>query len=271
MPTPRGHSARHIAASSNSESYINMSDNTSDNAAPYTGPDHGLGDDNALANEIASFDHLGDTKGAAAESRQVLRKSNFTPTVSALAPAMRPAINEKLAGLTGEARAKREGELVLTAMQNLALDARVRQGPGVGANAYQVEIFQQANQLRQLDQEQTRIMNQLAEFDGFKTGALDPATGQPTAEKIHRYQGDRRRALELRLGEIAKEAAHLDGAEGDARLKKALERAVTDTKKSRDQYAIMQEAKVRAAHNAREDQINTLAHAFAKGHRNNLG
>ena len=60
-------------------------------------------------------------------------------------------------------------------------------------------------ELCMLDEEQQGITQKLAEFDGYKTGAIDPATGQPTAEKIYRYQGDRRRALENRLGEIVQE------------------------------------------------------------------
>ena len=54
-------------------------------------------------------------------------------------------------------------------------------------------------------------------------------------------------------------------------MKAALQQAVADTKKAQDQYAIMQEAKVRAAHNTREEQINKLADSFAKGQRNRLG
>jgi hypothetical protein len=177
---------------------------------------------------------------------------------------MRQAITSQLVGLTGAAREAREAELVMNAVSNLALDARVRQGPGVGANAYQVEMFHQANTLRQLDQEQRRIMSQLTAVDGYKTGAVDPPTGEPTAEKIYSYQGDRRRALEIRLGEIAEEVADLEGAAGDRRMRKALERAVDDVKKSRDQHAIFQEAKARAAHNAREARINQLAAGLGK-------
>jgi len=248
-----------------------MSTDDSTDATTYTGPDHGFGDDNALAAEILSFDHLRDTNGSAAESRQVLSRTEFKPTVSALAPEMRQPIIAQLGGLTGAAREQREAELVTTAISNLALDARVRQGPGVGANAYQVEMFAQANQLRQLDEEQRRIVAQLNEFDGFKTGAVDPTTGEPTPEKNYRMQGDLRKALEIRLGEIAQHAAHLEGAEGDRRMRKALAKAVDDVKKSRDQYAIMEEAKARAAHNAREDRINQLAAGFGKSLIGNVG
>lgn len=248
------------------------SDTPGDSApTPYIGPDHGFGDDNALANEIVTFDHLADTNGSAAESRQVLSRTNFVPTVETLAPAMRPAIIEQLGGLAGEARAKRETELVTQAMASLALNARVMQGPGAGANAYQVEMFEQANRMRQLDEELKRISSQLADFDGYKTGAIDPTTGQPTAEKIYRYQGDRRLALELRLGEIAQVASHIEGAEGTRRLKLALEKAITDTKNSRDQIAVMQEARARAVHLAREERIDQLAAGFAKGLRGNGG
>lgn len=249
-----------------------MSNDTGNPAdTPYTGPDHGFGADNALAAEILSYDHLRDTSGSAAVSRQALSNATFKPTVSALAPEMRQAITSQLAGLSGAAREAREAELVTNAVSNLALDARVRQGPGVGANAYQVEMFAQANQLRQLDQEQARIMAQLDEFDGYKTGAVDPATGQPTAEKIFRYQGDRRKALELRLGEIAREAADLEGPAGDRRMRKALEKAVDDVKKSRDQYAIMQEAKDLADRKVRDERVNALADTYAKSRRGNLG
>lgn len=245
---------------------------TPDNApAPYTGKDYDLGDDNALANEIVSFDRLADTNGSAAESKQVLSRVEFKPTLESLSPEMRQPIAAQLGGLTGAAREKREGELVLAAMQQRALDVRIHQGPGVGANAYQVEMFAQARQLQELDREHQRIVAQLGEFDGFKTGGIDATTGEAQAEKIYRYQGDRRRALEDRLVQIATSAEHLEGAEGTRRMQKALARAVEDTKKSRDQYAILQEAKDRAAHNAREDKINQLAAGFAKGQRGNLG
>lgn len=245
---------------------------TPDNAPePYTGPDYGLGDDNALAHEISSFDHLRDTSGPAGDSRQVMDRTEFKPTLSALSPDMRQPIAAQLVGLTGAAREKRESELVLAAMKERALDVRVHLGPGVGANAYQIEMFAQAKQLRALDREQTRILAELAEFDGYKAGAVDPTTGEPVAEKIYRYQGERRRALEIRLGEIAQSAHHLDGAEGDARLKAALKKAVDDVKKSRDQYAVLEEAKARAAHNAREDRINRLAAGFGNAARSNLG
>ncbi|OWQ98250.1 hypothetical protein [Sphingopyxis witflariensis] len=248
-----------------------MSDNTSDNAAPYTGKDHGFGDDNALANEIISFDHLRDTSGSAAASRQVGSQTEFKPMLSSLSPEMRQPIVAQLGGLTGAARDAREGELVLAAMKQRALDVRVHQGPGVGANAYQVEMFAQARKLQELDREQQRIFADLAQFDGFTTGAIDPTTGEPTAEKRYRIQGERRRHLEDRLGMIAQEALHIEGDEGSRRMRKALEKAIDDTKKSRDQFAILQEAKARAVHNAREDKINHLAAGFVKGARGGLG
>jgi hypothetical protein len=248
------------------------SESSGDNApTPYTGPDHGFGGDNALANEIVSFDRLADTNGSAAESKQVPSRSEYKPTLEALSPTMRQPIVAQLAGLTGPAREKREGELVLAAMQQRALEVRIHQGPGIGSNAYQDEMFAQARQLQELDREHQRIVAQLGEFDGFKTGAVDPTTGEAHAEKIYRYQGDRRRALENRLVQIATSAEHLEGAEGTRRMQKALARAVEDTKKSRDQYAILQEAKDRATHNAREAKINQLAEGFAKGLRGNGG
>lgn len=247
-------------------------DNPGDPAAtPYSGPDYGLGDDNALAHEISSFNHLADTNGAAAESKLVLSRTEFKPTLSALAPAMRQPILAQLGGLTGPAREQRESELVIAAMKQRQLEVRVHQGPGVGANAYQVEMFAQAKQLQQLDREYQRIVGELGEFDGFKTGDIDPATGEPAAEKIYRYTGDRRRAMEQRLAAITQEVTHIEGGEGDRRLRKALEKAVADTKKSRDQVNILHEAKARAEHNAREDRINQLAAGFAKAHRGNLG
>src|SRR5690606_24027272 len=102
-------------------------------------------------------------------------------------------------------------------------------------------------------------------------GEVDPATGEPAPEKIYRYQGDRRRVLVDRLAAIAQAAAHLEGDEGARRKQKALEKAVDDAKKSREQYGIMREAKERAVHLAREDRVNTLAQSFAKSHRSNLG
>lgn len=229
-----------------------------------------MGDDNALAHEISSFDPLADTSGAHAESSEALRKSEFVPTVAALPPEMRPAIEGRLNGLSGEPRATLEAKLVTEAIRQRALDVRISQGAGSNADAYQREKFEMANQLRTLDREQARIMAELAVFDGFTT-EIDPTSGEPMPKKIWRCGGDARTANELRLRDIVIEMDHIQGAEGDRRLAAALKQAVATRRGMQDDLNILNEAKRRAADNAREERINTLADGFAKSHRTKLG
>lgn len=240
--------------------------------ADYTGPDHGFGDDNALAHEIVSFDKLHDTRGVATDDNvEYLGRMGFVPKLSALAPDVQAGINEQLRGLTGDGRAKREEELVHRAIENLALDARVRQGPGAGANAYQVEMFEQANRLRLLETEANRIVSELAEVAGFKAGAVDPTTGEPKAEKVFRFDGDMRLQRELRLKAITQEAEHIQGAEGDRRLKAALGKALEQRKSAADELAIIEEAKSLAVKNLRDERVNGLADAFTRNRRSHVG
>ena len=148
-----------------------------------------------------------------------------------------------------------------------ALSRRIEPGSG---KAYQREKFEMANQLRTLDREQARIMAELAVFDGFTT-EIDPTSGEPMPKKIWRCGGDARTANELRLRDIVIEMDHIQGAEGDRRLAAALKQAVATRRGMQDDLNILNEAKRRAADNAREERINTLADGFAKSHRTKLG
>lgn len=181
--------------------------------------------DQHIADAIISRDPVWDTPGS------VTMKGTFhvpeVPPLSALPPHLAGPIKAKLARGSGLANAQTERQLVLAALYDNSLAARVKGGPGPltdGATHYDQEFFTIARQAAELDQEYLNLSAKLAEIDHVRHD-IDPRTGTPAETIVNTVEGDRRRQMEARLAEIERQTkAH--EAEAGRRLQKALKQSV---------------------------------------------
>lgn len=268
-------------------------DNTGDPAAaPYTGPDHGFGDDNGLAAEIKQRDwrdaprthNLTRTAWTGSPIAELhpsglAREARKPVSVKALSPEMAAPVERQLAGLTPEQRAQREPELVMQVLRKASEDARIL--TGVGKNASPLDkarvnlAYREQDLERRIDGWGKRLNEQVgsrAVFDR-ETGkpVIDPATGQPKMVPIYAMSDGARAAGMAEMTELLRQLRLLQGPEGDRELDEALKETIALEKSTREQVEEHQEAVRRASVINREARINAKAEAFARNTRNVLG
>lgn len=186
------------------------------------------------------------------------------PTLSALSPDDQKAVRER-AGSTDE----RAIQSALTEfLKDRQRDFRIRCGPGEGATETERTALSQANELRLLADEQSRIEAELAEVWDHRT-EIGP-DGNPVAVPVYRHQGDARAAREARLEQIVYQAALVAGIEGDKELNAARRADALKARAVRQQTAERDEIKRMGAALIREERVKKGAEAYAKFHRPNL-
>ena len=234
-------------------------------------PDYGLDPaDIDLAREIENFDLIGDTSGPVSLSRGSNFKLPETVPVSTLPPHLADPIKAELAKVGPERRAELEKTLVAQALTQNSMQLRIKMGPGSQADAYQREVFQQANEQQSLTDEAMQIEIELAKVTRWEN-VTDPVTGKVAPKAIESVTGDRRTRMQERLKEIDYHLGQLRGREGKARLAKALKEAVDQKKAVQQQLAEDAEARELADKMLKEDRVRQRAEAYAKNRRNRLG
>lgn len=242
-----------------------MTDNT-DTTTPYTGPDYGFGDDNALAHQITSFDRFADTQSPMRVLGAATNAKAPELTVEALSPSMRQPILAELARVSGDDRAQVEAQLVRRALQQGSLDFRIAAGLSEDADPYQRTVFDLANRLRLIEHEENQILADLDEVRGYTTGT-DPETGKPVSVPVMALSANSQSIARNRLTELGRQRAHIQGAEGDEERRRALSEAIEHRKGIKAQLQDAEEAKRRAADAIREERIARLADGYAKSMR----
>lgn len=254
-------------------------DNTGDPAATsYTGPDYGLGDDNALAHDIRQRDWRNEPRTHNL-SRMALRKAPEAPTLAALSPEMAAPVREQLARMPADQRAAKEPELVLQAVRKASEDARILTGLGAGATPLAKAQVNIAYRERELERRIDGWSQRLNEVKGYQavidpdTGkpVIDPATGQPKMDPTYIMTTGAREAGTAEMQRLVQQLAVLRGPEGDRELERALAESVKLEKERRQQREDLEEVDRRAAAMVREDDINRRAEAKARNLRSTLG
>lgn len=193
-------------------------------------------------------------------------------TLAILPPEKQAALASQLAQVPADQRAEREHELVLAALQKNSLELRIKAGPGAGATPLEREQFGLAREIHELETEELEIQRQLAEVEkavpvyNETTGepVIDPLTGKQMTKLVDRIQGDRRKALEARVKELAYRADLLRGPEGDRRIQRALAQTIELEKQQRQQLADRAEVERRAEEISRQKRIDKQAEALAR-------
>jgi hypothetical protein len=199
-------------------------------------------------------------------------------TLSILPPDKQGPIAAQLAQVPASVRAEREHALVVAALKQNSTTLRIKAGPGEGATPLEREQFAVVRDINELEAEEIDIQRQLAEVEKWVpvyneiTGepVIDPRTGQQQVKGVEIIQGDRRKALEARLKELAYRADLLRGVEGDQRIQKALAQTIKLEKQQKQQLADNAEIERRAEEIAREKRITQQAEARAKFKANAL-
>ncbi len=263
-------------------------------ATPYTGPDYGMGDDNALAHEVSQRDwrneprthnlqrtgwarpvsavvDAGQAEGLRAEATPAL-------TVSALSPETAAPIIRQLAGLTPEQRAKREPELVMQTLRAASDKARIMTGLGSDATPLAKAQVNLAYREREFERRIDSWAAKLNEQTGARavidpeTGkaVIDPATGQPKMDPIYAMSDGQRAAGQAEMNELLRQLSVLRGPEGDRELDEALKATVQLKKELGQQQADLVEVERRAQGIVRDEDLNRRAAVLAKSLRNTV-
>jgi hypothetical protein len=271
-----------------------MPTDDSTDATPYTGPDYGLGDDNALAHEIAQRDwrseprtHNTERTGwnraapadpTATSSSGLRREAPSTVTVSALSPEMAAPIIKQLSGMTPEQRAVREPELVMQAVRAASDEARILTGLGSGATPLAKAKVNIAYREREFERRIDSWAQKLNEKTGSRavidpeTGkaVIDPATGEPKMDPIYAMSDGQRAAGQAEMNELIRLLAVLRGPEGDRELDEALKATVALEKERRQQRPDLIEVERRAQEIVRNEDLDRRAAVRAKSLRSTV-
>jgi len=218
-------------------------------------------EDQQLANEIASFDPVYDTKGPTTLNGSVKLPTSIKAT--GLPPHLREPIMAELANVPEHRRDAEEQRLVNEALYQNSLGVRIVCGPGQDANVYQREKFALTFEIEEAEREAVRLGNELAEVERWDN-VTDAATGQSKPVAVEKLQGQRRSAVEAQRQNILRRLEALQGIEGERRLQKALHQAVQDRKGLTDQLDRDKEARAMAEKMLREEQIAERAALYAK-------
>lgn len=240
-----------------------MNTDDSTDATPYTGPDHGFGDDNAIADEIMNRDWYDDTPSTHDMSRMGARAFALPTTVEALSPEMAAPILKQFVGLTPAQRAQHEPRLVADALRAAARDARILTGVGADATPLAKAQVNLAYREQELERRIADWNGQLGEVTGARA-MTDPTTGQTVMQPIYRLSGEGRDVAAKQVVELTRQLAVLKGPEGYRELGDALKASVAQEKERRQQRADLIEVQRRAQHSIREDDLNARAAIHAK-------
>jgi len=220
-------------------------------------------EDQALADEIANFDPVFDTKGPTQLVGAVKMPSSIKAT--GLPPHLRDPIMAQLANVPVDRRDAEEARLVNAALYQNSLGVRIVCGPGDNSNAFQREKFALTFEMEETERRSIQIAQELAEV--LRWDNVDDGTGQLKPVPVYKVDGPRREALDAEHRLLIHKLTQLDGLEGERRLAKAKFEAVQEVKSLRAQLDEDREAKTRADEMLREERVTERAKLYAKHKR----
>ena len=221
-------------------------------------------EDQPLADQIASFDPVWDTKGPTSFSGSVKLPESIKAT--GLPPHLRDPIMAQLANVPVDRRDVEEQRLVSEALYQNSLGLRIAGGPGEGANTYQKAKFHLTFEIEEAEREFIRLTTELAEVERWDN-TIDELTGEAKPVAVERVRGQRRTAMEAQRQIASRRLDALQGTEGERRLQKALYEAVQERKSLQAQLDEDREARTRADELLREERVSERAALYAKHRR----
>ncbi|MBN8805902.1 MAG: hypothetical protein BGO58_11720 [Sphingopyxis sp. 65-8] len=245
--------------------------NLADTSEPYTGPDYDLGDDNALAHEIAETDWR-DAPRTHSDTNAKFRRPMTVRSLDALSPEMAAPYRAQLVGLTPEARAALEPKLALQALQAASDEARIMIGVGSQALPLDKARVSIANQERLLERRVDQLAAEINEQTGSRavydreTGmaVIDPATGLPKMEPIYALSKGLRDVKAGEMMELVRQLSVLRGPGGEKELDEALKESVAVVRERQQQRANLVEVDRLARETIRKEEIDARAAIRAK-------
>jgi len=221
-------------------------------------------EDQQLANEIASFDPVYDTKGPTSFSGSV--KLPETIKATGLPPHLRDPIIAQLKDVPESRRDALEQRLVHEALYENSLGLRIVCGPGEGANAFERAKFGLTFEIEETERELIRLGTELAEVIRWDN-VTDERTGETKPVAVEKLQGERRAAVEAQRQLLIRKLDSLNGLEGERRLAKAKFEAVEEVKALRAQLTEDKEARELADKLLRNERVEQRAKLYAKHKR----
>ncbi|MBA4752169.1 MAG: hypothetical protein H2055_08080 [Sphingopyxis sp.] len=239
--------------------------------ADYTGPDYDLGDDNALAHEIAESDWR-DAPRTHVDTNEKFRRPITVRSLEALSPEMAAPYRAQLVGLTPEARAELEPKLAMQALQAASDEARIMIGVGSQASPLDKARVSLANQERQLELRIDQLGAEINEQTGTRavydreTGmaVVDPETGLPKMEPTFALSKGLRDVKATEMMELVRQLSVLRGPGGTKELDAALKESVAVVKERRQQADDLVEIDRRARETIREEELASRTAIHAK-------
>lgn len=239
--------------------------------ADYNGPDYDLGDDNALAHEIAESDWR-DAPRTHIDTNEKFRRPITVRSLDALSPEMAAPYRAQLVGLTPEARAELEPKLAMQALQTASDEARILIGVGSQASPLDKARVNIAYRERELELRIDRLAADINAQTGARavydraTGlaVIDPATGLPKMEPIYALSQGLRDVNTTEMMELVRQLSVLRGPGGNKELDEALKESVAVVKERRQQADDLVEIDRRARETIREEELATRAASRAK-------
>jgi hypothetical protein len=220
--------------------------------------------DQSLADEIANFDPVFDTKGPTSFSGSVRLPDSIRAT--GLPPHLRDPIMAQLANVPVDRREAEEQRLVNAALYENSLGLRIAGGPGEGANSYQRAKLGLTFDIEEAEREFIRLSTELAEVERWDN-VFDERAGEAKPIAVERVRGQRRAAMEAQRAQLSRKLDQLNGLEGERRLQKALYEAVQERKSLQAQLDEDSEARTRADELLREERVSERAALYAKSKR----
>lgn len=218
-------------------------------------------EDQQLADEIANFDPVYDTKGPTSITGGVKLPTSIKAT--GLPPHLRDPIVAQLANVPVDRRDAEEQRLVNEALYQNSLGVRIVCGPGEGANVYQRAKFQLTFEIEEAEREAIRLGNELAEVERWDN-VTDEATGQTKTVAVEKLKGQRRAQVEAERQRLLRKLEALNGIDGERRLQRALHEAVQQRKSMQNQLDEDKEARELAVKMERERRVSERAALYAK-------
>lgn len=187
----------------------------------------------------------------------------FTPSIEALNPVDRKAVQERAGAGADEAKLQLT---LISFLQEKRGEARILAGAGPDATEVEQEALSQLQQLRTLSREFDRVTGELAEVARYDSGW--DAEGNPIAVPILRYDGQARDNRQHRLAEIVQAIDRIEGAEGAKALEEAAKREAMHRRSIAAQKQEAVDIERLAETMVRDERINARAATRARMLRN---
>jgi len=177
-----------------------------------------------------------------------------------------PAISAHSTNVPAPLRQSREAQFIMEELVANSVNVRVMGGLGEDATPAQREVFEIANEHRQLLRDHETIAADLRHDT-----RENPETGEVEPVPVHRIQGERRRAYENRMAELERQMRVLNEIDKPKRLADACDRTRAQMQQQRDMLAERREAEAVAEKALRDQRVQRMADGIVRMRTDHIG